>query len=226
MEPAGARRSPWICPAPQTSTRLNDMTAEKNRRILIIDDNRAIHDDFRKILVEDTSSATRLDASEERLFGSPALAVQHPPFQVDSAYQGQEGVLLVGKALKAGRPYALAFVDVRMPPGLDGVETTQKIWAVDPDIQIVICTAYSDYSWNEMFEKIGHCDGLLILKKPFDTVEALQLALALTEKWWLHLQSRRKMEELESMVAGRTLELQQTNQTLQTEVAEHMQARA
>jgi two-component system cell cycle sensor histidine kinase/response regulator CckA len=202
------------------------MTSEKNRRILIIDDNRAIHDDFRKILVEDTSSTARLDASEERLFGSPTLAVQHPLFQVDSAYQGQEGVLLVERALEAGRPYALAFVDVRMPPGLDGVETTQKIWAIDPEIQIVICTAYSDYSWNEMLEKIGHCDGLLILKKPFDTVEALQLALALTEKWWLHLQSRQKMEELESMVAGRTLELQQTNRTLQTEVAEHMQARA
>ena len=112
----------------------------------------------------------------------------------------------------------MAFVDVRMPPGWDGVETTQKIWELDPNLQIVLCTAYSDYSWDEMFEKLGHRDGLLILKKPFDAVEAFQLAHALTEKWWLHQQSRRKMEELESRVAERTRELQQTNHALQTEV--------
>ena len=111
-----------------------------------------------------------------------------------------------------------------MPPGWDGVETTQRILAVDPDIQIVICTAYADYSWEEMFEKIGNRDGLLILKKPFDTVEALQLAHALTEKWWLHQQSRQKVEELESRVAGRTRELQQSNDTLQEKIVEHERA--
>jgi PAS domain S-box-containing protein len=94
-----------------------------------------------------------------------------------------------------------------MPPGMDGVETTRKIWELDPDLQVVLCTAYSDYSWGEMFEKLGQHDGLLILKKPFDTVEALQLAHALTEKWWLHQQARQKMEGLEGMVAGRTQEL-------------------
>lgn len=104
------------------------------------------------------------------------------PFEIGSAYQGQEGLLLVKKALEVGRPYAMAFVDVRMPPGWDGVETTEKIWKIDPEIQIVICTAYSDYSWKEMFERIGNDDRMVILKKPFDTVEALQLAFALTEK--------------------------------------------
>lgn len=108
-----------------------------------------------------------------------------------------------------------------MPPGEDGVETTRQIWAVDPEIQIVLCTAYADYSWDEMFEKIGNGDNLVILKKPFDTVEALQLAHALTEKWWLHQQSRRKMAELELRVTERTRELQQTNDALQQEVAEH-----
>jgi PAS domain S-box-containing protein len=205
---------------------MNNMNVEKNRRILIIDDNRAIHDDFRKILVSDTIMTATLDASEAALFGSPTTAVQHAQYEVESAYQGQEGALLVKKALEAGRPYALAFVDVRMPPGWDGVETTQRIWAVDPDIQIVICTAYSDYSWNEMFEKIGNCDGLVILKKPFDMVEVLQLAHTLTEKWSLHQQSRLKMNDMECMIAERTRELQQSNQTLQAEVIEHMRAKA
>jgi PAS domain S-box-containing protein len=199
---------------------MNNLPVEKNRRILIIDDNRAIHDDFRKILSPATNAAAALDVTETELFGKSANTTLKIQYEIDSAYQGEDGVLLVKQALDAGRPYSLAFVDVRMPPGMDGVETTQKIWAVDPDIQIVLCTAYSDYSWDEMFEKIGNSDGLVILKKPFDTVEALQLAHALTEKWWLHKQSRQKMEELESIVAGRTRELQQTNGALALQKAE------
>jgi PAS domain S-box-containing protein len=189
---------------------MNNPPAEKNRRILIIDDNHAIHDDFRKILSPATTTAAALDVTEAELFGKLVPhggMVQQIRYEIDSAYQGQEGVLLVKQALEAGHPYAMAFVDVRMPPGMDGVETTRKMWELDPDLQVVLCTAYSDYSWGEMFEKLGHHDGLLILKKPFDTVEALQLTHALTEKWWLHQQSRQKMEGLEGLVAGRTQEL-------------------
>jgi two-component system, sensor histidine kinase and response regulator len=193
---------------------MNNLTADNIRRILVIDDTHSIHADFRKILVADACAALALDASEEALFGSPKQPVRQAQFEVDSAYQGQEGVALVKQALAAGRPYALAFVDVRMPPGWDGVETTQKIWEIDPDIQIVICTAYSDYSWNELFEKVGNCDGLVILKKPFDTVEALQLAHALTEKWLLHKQAVRKLEELENMVRERTAAVQDANAEL------------
>jgi len=174
----------------------------KNRRVLIIDDNRAIHDDFRKILSPATSADSALDAAEAALFGKPTETLSPTQFEVDSAYQGEEGLARVAEAFKAGRPYAVAFVDVRMPPGWDGVETTARLWAIDPDLQIVLCTAYSDYSWNEMFEKLGQRDGLLILKKPFDSVEALQLAHALTEKWSLHHQSRRKLEESEERFAG------------------------
>ena len=94
-------------------------------------------------------------AEEAAVFGPSAKAVPRAQFEVDSAYQGQEGVLLVKKALEAGRPYAMAFVDVRMPPGWDGVETTRKLWEIDPCLQVVLCTAYSDYSWDKMFEKFG-----------------------------------------------------------------------
>ncbi len=193
----------------------------RNRRILVIDDNRAIHDDFRKILSPGSSTAAALDASEAALFGRATNSVQMAEFEVDSAYQGQDGVLLAQQALEAGRPYALAFVDVRMPPGWDGVETTRNLWELDPDLQIVLCSAYSDYSWDEVFEKLGQRDALLILKKPFDSVEAVQLAHALTEKWWLHRESRRKMDELEHRVSERTMELRQTNSALQDEVVEH-----
>jgi len=134
---------------------------------------------------------------------------------LDSAYQGEEGVYLVNKALEEGRPYAMAFLDVRMPPGMGGVETAQKIWAIDSEIQIVLCTAYSDASWEEMLEKIGGNDRMVILKKPFESVEAFQLANAFTEKWTLSRQAQSKLKELEGLVASRTHELQRSNNTLQ-----------
>ena len=141
-------------------------------------------------------------------------------FQIDSAHQGQEGLARVHSSLQAKQPYAMAFVDIRMPPGWDGVETTQKLWEVDPDLQVVICTAYSDYSWDAMISKLGHSDRLLILKKPFDTVEVMQLAHALTEKWWLLQMAKSHVGELELKVTERTQELSQANVTLQLEVVE------
>ena len=157
---------------------------EKNRRVLIVDDHRAIHEDFRKIL--QGASTAQLDHLEKALFGDSlpgeeALDV----FQLDSAWQGEEGVEMVSSALAEERPYALAFVDMRMPPGWDGLETIEKIFDCDPRIQVVICTAYSDSSWLEIRRRFGTTDRLLILKKPFDIAEVCQLACAMTEKWFL-----------------------------------------
>jgi signal transduction histidine kinase/AmiR/NasT family two-component response regulator len=179
---------------------------EKNLRILVIDDNRSIHEDFRKILAGEGPAALT-DAMEEALFGRATEVRQQVRFELASAYQGKEGFEMVQRALAEGRPYAMAFVDVRMPPGWDGIETTAHIWAIDPDLQIVLCTAYSDYSWDQMIAKLGHSDRLLILKKPFDNVEALQMANALTEKWHLVRQARLQLANLENLVEERTREL-------------------
>ena len=124
---------------------------------------------------------------------------------------------MVQRALQEERPYAMAFMDVRMPPGWDGIETTERIWQVSPNLQIVLCTAYSDYSWDEMIQKLGHSDRLVILKKPFDTIEVLQMAHALTVKWQLGEQVRNRLEELEARVRERTEELEATNLRLQEE---------
>jgi len=196
---------------------MNNLDNNKNRRVIVIDDNRAIHDDFRKILAPDNRGDLAMDASEAELFGSPKSINLQARYQLDSAYQGEEGLLQVQKANEEGRPYAMAFVDVRMPPGMDGVETTQKIWEIDPEIQIVLCTAYSDASWDEMLGEIGNNDRMVILKKPFDAVEAFQLAQALTEKWWLSRQAQRKMENLEELVAERTQKLNLRNIILSTQ---------
>jgi diguanylate cyclase (GGDEF)-like protein/PAS domain S-box-containing protein len=197
------------------------MSSEKNRRILVIDDNRAIHDDFRKILA--AGEAPSLDDLEDELFGPPTRRAQQR-YQLDSAFQGEEGFDKVRAARDAGAPYALAFVDMRMPPGWDGVETIGKIWEVDPEIQIVICSAYSDYSWDELLARFGAADRLLILKKPFDTVEVSQLTCALTEKWFLARHASLKLCQLRSMVEEQTRELNEANRQLEAEVAERQRS--
>jgi two-component system, cell cycle sensor histidine kinase and response regulator CckA len=178
-------------------------------RILVIDDMRAIHDDFRKILIGRTSESAEWEKGEAALFGRPSDPDPRREYRIDSAYQGREALVMTQQAITEGRPYAMAFIDVRMPPGLDGIETTLELWKLDPDVQVVICTAYSDYSWTEMLEKLGQSDRLVILKKPFDAVEVLQLANALTEKWRLLQSARRKMDDLENLVRVRTARLEE-----------------
>ena len=103
------------------------------------------------------------------------------------------------EAVEEGRPYAVAFVDMRMPPGWDGLETIEMLWEADPELQVVICSAYSDYEWSEIVERLGHTDQLLILRKPFDAIEVRQLCCSLTAKWNLARETRDRIVELEAL---------------------------
>lgn len=150
-------------------------------RLLVIDDNRAIHEDFRKILLPNPALAA-LEGMEAELFDENIVVKERRSFDVDSAFQGQEGLEMVRVALSTGNPYSLAFVDMRMPPGWDGIETIERIWQEDPELQIVICSAYSDHSWAGIAQRLGSSDRLLILKKPFDNVEITQMAHAMSRK--------------------------------------------
>jgi len=197
---------------------MNTNIDARHRRILVIDDNQAIHQDFRKIFGARSEDETALSEAESALFNEPATDSNRIEFQIDSAFQGQEGLALVQKARKEDHPYSLIFVDGRMPPGWDGIETTVRIWEEDPEAQIVICTAYSDYSWEEMVAKLPKSDQLLILKKPFDTIEVLQMAHALTEKWRLHQAVKFKLEHLQLNVDARTRVLEMENQKLKSEI--------
>jgi PAS domain S-box-containing protein len=168
------------------------------RRILIVDDNQAIHDDFRKILAP-VEAGKALEATEAALFGSSEEDGVDTGFELDFAFQGQEALTKVCAAWNEGRPYMMAFVDVRMPPGWDGIETTSRIWEIDSYLQVVICTAYSDYSWKQVTTNLGQPDRFVILKKPFDIVEVLQLANALTEKWKLLHQAEERTRKLRAI---------------------------
>lgn len=155
-----------------------------NNRILIVDDTPSIHEDFRKILASSDSMDKDLEQMTETLFGNrdERLLNKCMEYQIDSAYQGEEALQMIEKAEQEGKGYALIFMDVRMPPGLDGVKTIKKVWQQYPCMEIVICTAYSDYSWSDIVDMLGPSDHLLVLKKPFDADEAQQMALALTRK--------------------------------------------
>ena len=185
------------------------MNKQHNQRILLVDDMPAIHEDFRKILLP-AMAALNLDDLETTLFGTSAKAAASD-FVLDSAYQGQEALVKVREAMRIDQPYALAFIDMRMPPGWDGVETIEQLWREDPRLQVVICTAYADQSWVEVFDRLDARDRLLVLKKPFDPIEVSQLASALTVKWQMTEDAAFKMNLLEQAVEERTRELSDAN---------------
>jgi len=189
------------------------MTTQTNHfRLLIVDDTEAIHDDLKKILSPEEPGFD-LSEDEALLFGatnSPGAV-----FDIDSAFQGQDGLECILQARREDRPYALAFVDVRMPPGWDGIETIEHLWKADPDLQVVICTAHSDYNWSDISRRLGVSDNLVVLKKPFDIIEVSQLAHALTAKWTAMHQARLQMGELDRLVEERTVELSAANTQLE-----------
>ncbi|MCJ8328790.1 MAG: response regulator [Lentisphaeria bacterium] len=187
------------------------MAEEKyNNRVLIVDDNPSIHDDFRKILEHDDEHDTNLDDLLAEVLGedpAPADKERKIRYKLDHAYQGEEAYEKVLLAEEEKDPYALLFMDVRMPPGWDGVRTIKEIWQKHPYNEIVICTAYSDYSWEEILAELGTSDQLQFLRKPFDVVSIKQMALAICKKWNLARRARNYVQDLENDVEIRTKEL-------------------
>ena len=198
------------------------MSTSNSYRALIIDDDPAMHLVFKEmlsILPEPETGPKGLVTS-----GASALHSNFPTFEIDSAYQGEEGLECVRDALQAERPYAMAFVDMRMPPGWDGLETICRLWRQSFDLQIIICTGQSDLSWHELTGRFGHNDRLLVLKKPFDMVELRQIACSLAEKWNLTYQVRSHLERLQRLVTERTEKLQKANLSLQQKIVQNQQA--
>ena len=215
-----APEAPLLTVTPRAGERPKPGDPEVNRRLLLVDDSPAIHEDFRKILCPPARSNAVLDSMEGDLFGEAPVSWAHDHYQLDSAFQGPEALALLRDAIREQHPYAMAFVDVRMPPGWDGIETINQLWRVDPELQVVICTAYSDHSWSEIRRRLAPSDNLLILRKPFDAVEIRQLAHTLTTKWSLRQQTRRHLLDLRGEVKKFSLELVRTTEELREVSAE------
>jgi diguanylate cyclase (GGDEF)-like protein len=183
-------------------------------RILIVDDNRAIHDDFRKILLTPEADVGLQELDAAMFSDAGAASNLLIEFRVDSAYQGREALSLVQQSIRDSKPYSVAFIDMRMPPGWNGLETIEHLWAVDPKLQMVICSAYSDNDWTNVFGRLGRSDKLLVLKKPFDVVEVVQCTHALVAKWRNERALRQQLDSLEQDVCDRTLSLESVNKQL------------
>jgi DNA-binding NtrC family response regulator len=183
--------------------------AQQPPRVLIVDDQAPIHDDYRKSLQSSRAHAA-LGAMRAELFGD-AYPGRAPQFSVDACSQGEEAARAVARALVGERPYSVAFVDMRMPPGWDGLRTIEELWKLDPHLHCVLCTAYSDATWSEVLERLGRGDRLLILKKPFEAIEVQQIARALSEKGRLERDARARAAGREALIGERTRELEMRN---------------
>jgi len=187
---------------------------EDRYRILIVDDNPRIHDDFRKIFRK-SKGGDGFDALKEELFGVTVPDYKGHLYSLDCFSSGETAAKATQQALSEQDPYSVAFVDMRMP-GWDGIETTLQLWKVDPDIQVVICTAYMDHSWESIVDKLGDERAFLILKKPFEVIEVKQLTQMLSSKWRTMRSERKTMKELEAALRAKDIFMARVSHELRT----------
>ena len=181
------------------------MSPNTERRILVVDDDASVREAYRKILARPQNDG--LADARAGLFDDEPVPPAARGFSVECVEQGQLAIDRVAAGIARGESFAMAFVDMRMPPGMDGLATAKGLWKHDPDLQIVLATAYSDCSWERVLAELGSTDRLLILKKPFDPVEAQQLAEALVRKRTLLDEVRKREVDMEARILTRTREL-------------------
>jgi CheY-like chemotaxis protein len=195
------------------SSKKSDHSMEKNTRILVVDDQKDLRYQLAKLLEnadKKSETVSLVKQMRERLLGSKeddsdkssSSSKEEVTYTVDTAGQGQEALEMVKKANENGKPYALMFLDMRMPPGWDGLETATEIRKADSNIEIVIMTAYADHDQAQIAEQVGMPEKMLYIKKPFQAEEIFQLALSLTSKWTIEQQTKQRKFWLENLLRG------------------------
>ena len=163
---------------------------QSNRRVLVVDDDPQVHVIMRRVLTQPPPVSKKAEDN-------------FAPFEVTNAMCGEEAEQLTRKAEDAGAPFAMAFVDMYMP-GMDGQQTLSRLWHISPEIQAVVCTGAADQALTQLLARFGNTDQLIILKKPFEILEVLQLANAMTSKWRNFIQLQGHLAGLENCVFERT----------------------
>ena len=188
-------------------THTYDMTTN---RILVVDDDALLIEEYLRCLgegYEPDSATTTLTELEKVLFGEDTDERGAARFSVDTRSQGKPAVKAVEDAVRVRQPYAIVFLDIRMPPGIDGIEAAKRIRALDPDINIVIVTGSMSAEVDNLDAEVPPADKIFFFKKPFHAAECRQLAAALCGKWHADMALRRVNEELEQRVQERTAAL-------------------
>jgi signal transduction histidine kinase len=195
------------------------MEMKENKRILVIDDDEGIRETYQGIFIPEKKSDliqkgrdlfdAPLEESKSKSSTEPKAAIE---YQLSLVEDGTKGIALVKKAALSKRPFAVAFIDMKMP-GLNGAQTSKQIWEIDPGIKIVIVTAFSEYSPADIVKITGRED-LFYLRKPFNHDEILQFARALTNEWNLE----RKQKILKIQLEKANKELGHMNENLKGKV--------
>ena len=181
----------------------------RNNRILIVDDQPELHDDFVEMLAPSAPPrasddlAAAFQAADGSLDPAPAAGPLPPPFELSHAYSGEDACTQVEEAWREGRPFALAFVDLRMPPEMDGVEAIRRIRRTDRNLEIVVMTACSERSPREIVSGIDPLHKMLHVRKPFTREEIQQIAMCMVGKW-----------NVERALAARSHQITANNRTL------------
>ena len=201
------------------------ITALKQWRVLAVGDDVSIHEDYHKVL-NPKNNDNGLE-TESFLFGDDVHENQNLEFRyiIDSAYQGEEAFEMVRQSLKQNCPYCIALIDVRMPPGWDGVETAKQIWEIAPSLPVVLCTDHSDDSWDQISGELPKTDQLLILKKPFEPFEIRQIVAAQVARAHKSRLSNRNHLLLAAIVERRKRQIQSTRDVVFTSLAKLAESR-
>jgi len=163
-------------------------------RILVVDDDHDLHGDYQRCLAPAELESDDLRAARAALFGAAHdTTILGTTFRLGHAYAGADAVELVRASLGDGDRYSVAFVDMRMPPGWSGVDTIREIWRLDAAVQVVLCTAFSDFTWDKVIEGVGRSDGLHLLRKPFAAEQVRRFAEVLSKKWHLARSSESRL---------------------------------
>ena len=157
------------------------MDSDQNNRVLIVDDQREIHDDFDEML--GTGGTKSLTDDLASSFLDEDDGVPRFDFELLHATSGEQALEVVTQAHATQSPIAAAYVDIRMPPGIDGIETIRRIRGIDRHVEIIIMTAYTDQRFEDIVQNMELLDKLLYIRKPFAREEIQQITLSLVSKW-------------------------------------------
>lgn len=168
-----------------------------NYRVLIVDDEDGIHSDFKDML-NPTRARALTDQFAETLLeeGSENKTPFLPNFELVHAISGEEGYEIIRAGKDSNCPIVVAYIDVRMPPGIDGVEAIRRIRKIEKDIELVIMTAYTDKPLPEIVRGMELLHKLLYIRKPFAPEEVQQITLALVNKWNIEQELAKKQQQI------------------------------
>ena len=148
------------------------------QRILIVDDDVVIHRVVEKVLTIGRGKPG--EVPEPDAAGGPPPSSTRKPYELSFASSGQEAVTLAERAQRQGAPFSVALVDMRMP-GWDGIETVTRLYRIEPQLQVALCSAYMDYSWQEILDRLQR-PGLRQLRKPWTSSQILGLVNELCQR--------------------------------------------